>query len=488
MGQKHAIVIAVEHPTDVDWEPVTFALADARAVSAALVPLGFTSECQQVLVGPDATLTRCASRLRRVLDAADVDDQVLIFYVGPGFSVGSENHLACHDTEEDDLTGTALRMADLVGWIQAARCAQVVLLLDACHDGLASAHRVAAGRWEAMLEAPLHAAFADNEKRVCLASSKTTETSHSTPDARHGLWTSHLLGALTGRADDALGNDGSLTTKSLQRHLSTAVPMSLQRTRTVLRPQTPTAYGRASDARIIARVERADASRTANGSRSLERAAFSTEWSVRVRSLSGYRKHHRIPDAVSDWATQFVGSLSTEELEAEVDRWFTALKAGLGYTRKQVQLDVGEGAATLFTPDFSMEVSVDVDPDDPSQARFKTELVNLTNTELLESDAFDRTFARAFDVVELEHSGGESIEEIVDRVEAARNDRVTLEYPHDLSSCSLTIEGLPFVMRFTPGSLRLAFEDKASPQTLAEGLAACSDFLLSEHDLPLLGA
>ena len=108
MGDKFAVLIAVERYADPRWDEVRFAEADARDLSAALLELGVPIDSQSLLINQDATKARIDSRLRRAVDALLEDDELFIYYAGHGFAEVNQNYLTCHDSEVLDMVRTSV--------------------------------------------------------------------------------------------------------------------------------------------------------------------------------------------------------------------------------------------------------------------------------------------------------------------------------------------------------------------------------------------
>ena len=170
-----------------------------------------------------------------------------------------------------------------------------------------------------------------------------------------------------------------------------------------------------------------------------------------------------------------------------MEKCHSILRSDLKYVRKQVEVETGSGAATIFTPDFSLDIALSFAADDPSMAVLKLEMVNISNAALATSEPFDQAFSRIFDVIEFEYAEPFRLEEMVDHLEEIRDGRIDLHYPADLSYCRLEVKGFSFVIHVTLDKLRLEYEKRTSPKNLLKGFAEVNRLFLAEHDVRLLG-
>ena len=155
--------------------------------------------------------------------------------------------------------------------------------------------------------------FRDSEYYACFTSCKTTEKSYPSAAYGHGIWTYHLLQALQAKDAEAIERNNFITSSSLQNYLARQVPLSVRKSRSVISTQTPVLYGSMSKDFIVADVGPLLVARRAAAVAdlpTLKRVAFCFERSLRVSSLSGFKKWHRVPDAVNGTTTAFLHSIS----------------------------------------------------------------------------------------------------------------------------------------------------------------------------------
>ena len=268
------------------------------------------------------------------------------------------------------------------------------------------------------------------------------------------------------------------------------MPLELRQTRADLVTQTPIAYGTKTKEFIVADVGPILKARRAVAQldvKELKRVAFRSESNLRVKSLSGFiKRRHQVPDSVNSYTEDFLNKISSKELNAEIEKARQAIHTELKYTRKQIKIDQGEGVATIFTPDFSLEISLTLDVDDPSQAKLRWELVNITSPELITSEPFNRAFDRTFSIIEFEYSKPFNVTELIDSLEAVRDERIDLYYPSNSSTCRIEIENLDFTILVSANRILLKFQRAGSPKLLLDGFKQAQQLMYKEHKVALL--
>jgi uncharacterized caspase-like protein len=95
MGNKLALVIAVEHYTDTQVPHVAYAEADANEFTSAIKLHGYDDT--KLLLSAKATKSSMESHLRRSIQRLNDGDEFIFYYAGHGFSSNGHNFITCHD-------------------------------------------------------------------------------------------------------------------------------------------------------------------------------------------------------------------------------------------------------------------------------------------------------------------------------------------------------------------------------------------------------
>jgi hypothetical protein len=462
MGNVLAIVVAVETYKDKTITPVRFAEADAREFVDAIKAVGVTT--QEVLINQDATKARVESLIKRHLSRLPADDQLIFFYAGHGFALNEHNYVVVHDTLRGDLEGTSVSLRWILGEVNKARCERVAMFLDACASGITTMPEVR-GLYSAMSEEELEEFFGKSKYRVCFSSCRSDEQSYSSAPLKHGIWTYHLLEALKGKVRAVLEKGRFLTAASLQGYLSKEVPITLRKTFSNVFVQSPWKYG--SENRDFTVADLGDLLKVRNavkpGYQQLKQILFRETQELSIKSLSGFKKGHFIPQHHGRSAQDFVESISSQDAKDRTDKVFKKIRAHLPYKRKDVTVEAGR----IIAPDFEYVTYFELDSEDLETVVQVTELNNILPG-VIEDSAFNKVFADDFDEVVFELESPVNVEKFIDSVEEAELDGVDIDFPADSSKCVLEVGDIGVKLTVTKNYVAVSDGYSKSPKELME--------------------
>ncbi len=468
MKEKHALIVAVETYQDRRITPVKYAENDASALASVIRQHGYLETNATLLFSSSATKARIESTLRTRFRSLEEDDNLLVFYAGHGFSSNGKNFITCHDTVLSDLPATSIPFQVLFTALRESRCQRIVLMLDCCHSGL-PINESMRGLLSEMTDDEFEDFCGESQYHIAFSSCNIDELSFSSSNLKHGIWTYHLIEAFEGANKRVLDRDRFLTASSLQSYLSLEVPRTLRRTLTGTETQTPRFWGNLSREAILADFAEIFARREAESKASLSELKRASFWgSIRgsVRSLSGFKKYHTVPDDVNDTTRSFVQRIGSEHLSERATDTFGRLKSTFSYKRREIDMDEDEGSVSIQTPDLTVNMYLDID-DDPSQYVLATEVTEIRNLPAIETEAFARVFDNCFDRIVFEFTAAIPIEEIIDKIEDLDDpDSISVKYTPDATECTVKIEGFPAELHFAPRSLTLKAERRSKVDKL----------------------
>ncbi len=486
--RKVAILIAVEHYNDKRISRVKYAEADARDLGAALQEHGFSALDQTTLIDVGATRASIESRVSKVLASLSKEDTLYIYYAGHGFARNGKNYITCFDTNIDDLDGTSIAIEWVFTQFKTSACTRTVLFLDSCESGMLATSDVR-GIYTDLTEDELKAFFEDAEHRVCFAACKPGQYSYPTDKNKHGIWTYHLIEALTANAPTALEKGHLLTSSSLQNHLRTEVPRTLRSVLTGTHVQTPWVYGALSSDFLIADVQAILDKRkeAANPhAKQLRKVRLYDERQVSVRSLSGFQKTHRVPDRVNDATESFVARIAKEDIDADLDAVHEALRTTFDFKRKDLETNVSSGGGSIITPYFDYEVTVSINPDDPSEALWLRQVHNIRDPDKILTDEFDQAFQGMFDTLEFTSGKTIKVADVIDQIEALDDDSISIDYDKSFRSCSISVDGMDARIRITTDAISIVRSTGKSPRMLIESFFEVQKKLIDNHHIKQL--
>jgi hypothetical protein len=477
MTERLALVFAVDTYQDQGIAPTPLAEADAAAFAQALERLGFAREQQTVLLGAQATRTAVASRLRKLAKAATAPEAVFLFYAGHAFESDGEGHLTCADSQLDDLAETSLSLRTVLDALGASEAGRIAVFLDP-RGGLP----------DGPLQGKELAKFCREPGRAAFVSHRPGEAAHVSGPLKGSAWGHHVVAALSGKAPLALEEGRLLSAGSLQDHLVREVPRTLRTTFKDAQPQSPYRLGDerlllADLGPLLAQGGQATADPRLQP---LKRGALRNETVMRVKSLSGFRKFHRLPDRVSPSSQKFIADLAAEDIKADIDEKYAAVRELLGYKRRDVEASSDRGSGFVRTPDFEYSVSIEQAPDDPANVIWRREVAGIRNPEVVLGPAFAGVFGELFDALVFEFVKPFDLEAWVDRVEEEVPEGVKVRCASDCTSCDVTVRGFPGVIRLRGDRVEVQGGKAPTSRALVEAFLQFQDLFSGQRDLQAL--
>ncbi|HZM03183.1 MAG TPA: caspase family protein [Candidatus Saccharimonadales bacterium] len=367
--KTHVFAIAVENYQDTKIPAVRYAENDVREFVNAWQILGVDAADCEVLLSAAATFKAFESKLKSFLGHVAKGERVVFFFAGHGLAINGESRITVHDTQIGDLSATTIPLNEILKQVRASKSEQALLFLDSCHSGLPIIDGMRS-ICSAFSAEELMAFCKDSEYHFAFASCKVDQSSYSAVTLSHGIWSYCVINALTGDLKDALEKGRLVTSNSLQTFLSDEVPRTLRKTVTGAVSQTPCAFGNFTKEFIVADVSHILAAKAAKASTlgSLLKEAFLRgEDGGQVRSLSGFKKgFHREPKDHFQGAEDFIAKIGQNEVKSHAEKINDELKAAFKYKFKDVEFGCSDGAATIITPDFDVNIWIHQDKDDPS--------------------------------------------------------------------------------------------------------------------------
>lgn len=192
-----------------------------------------------------------------------------------------------------------------------------------------------------------------------------------------------------------------------------------------------------------------------------------------VKALGGFKKgHHTVPDAANAVTNSFLGKICEGELADEAEKLFQAVRAGLGYKRKDATLSVAGQGAVLTARDFMVEIFYTLEERDPARYAVLTTLRDLRNAELARTEEFSAIFSGKFSEISFALKKGVRVEAVVDAIEALDDEgALRVNYPSDCRECEIVVARVAARVRCTGATLEVIFPRGGAPRELMEAFA-----------------
>ena len=213
-----------------------------------------------------------------------------------------------------------------------------------------------------------------------------------------------------------------------------------------------------------------------------------------VKNLPGFRKgFHKVPATLPDtmYERQF-GAMAEPDLDRLARDLFERLRAGRGYKRKEINLNLGSPNATLTTTDFTLDLLYTLDADDPGDCLLTHDLHTIRDIGAFADGSLNEVFAGVFNRVSFSFAQSIDMEDLIDELEDAPGGAASLRYPPDCSECVIQLPGFMGTVRVTARELEVVSPAGASPAELVKAFVDASAVLAAnptlERLIPNLGA
>lgn len=191
-----------------------------------------------------------------------------------------------------------------------------------------------------------------------------------------------------------------------------------------------------------------------------------------IKNLSGYKKSHKLPDEINSATQNFIAKISSQEIAEVADILFSKMRTLLEYKRRDITASHDLGVYVIDTPDFTLNISIEIDPSNLARFMLVTEVTNIINPDIILCPEFASVFDRCFEKVVIDFPCEIPLEDIIDKIEDYEDQTaLTLEYPADASFCVVKFSYLAAFIKIDSNSLSLAFIDK---QPVADIIDACN--------------
>lgn len=196
---RYALLIGVNNYVDDQYfPPLRYCVNDVRSLEKAYERLGYTV----VALHDDAALPRLRptldnveAELANLAKIAGPDDLVLVHFSGHGKLIGDQPVLITQEMRNATLEKRALRVSEVKTLLNSSKARRRVLFLDSCHGGIGTGRGV---RDPAYVQRVYELA----EGFAMVAASTSEQQAFNRDEVQLGAFTSFLLEALEGRADE----------------------------------------------------------------------------------------------------------------------------------------------------------------------------------------------------------------------------------------------------------------------------------------------
>lgn len=223
-AKRWAIIVGISKYKYDRWS-LRYADRDAIELATLLqtpVGGGFDKDCVKTLINEEATTENLNKALRGFLKKPGKDDLVLVYFAchgSPDPDRPKNIYLLTHDTDPDDISGTALPMREVDYALRENLLAdRVVIIADTCHSAALGGGigRRSAEDNSAIINGYLQEMSKSKPGTALLTSAEANESSQEDASwgGGHGVFTHYFLEGMRGKAD-CNPRDGKVTVGEL---------------------------------------------------------------------------------------------------------------------------------------------------------------------------------------------------------------------------------------------------------------------------------
>nr|WP_092067907.1 caspase family protein [Dendrosporobacter quercicolus]NSL46839.1 caspase family protein [Dendrosporobacter quercicolus DSM 1736]SDL66017.1 Putative DNA-binding domain-containing protein [Dendrosporobacter quercicolus] len=221
-----AIIIAIENyaPREENQVPkVKYATNDALKFKEVLIKsMGVDENDIYLFIDEKALKSSLEYDFKSLFYSLAEEDRLVFYYVGHGFHNGITNYLSTYDMHRYHITETAVSLRKiLLDPLLKSKCKNALIFIDACAQSFQDENERSnitdiSDEEIAMLtsEFPYYATF---------LSCQPGQSSYSSDILKNGIWTHHLVNAISGNVSEVIQGNKYITDRLLQDYLSNRV-------------------------------------------------------------------------------------------------------------------------------------------------------------------------------------------------------------------------------------------------------------------------
>ncbi len=182
-----------------------------------------------------------------------------------------------------------------------------------------------------------------------------------------------------------------------------------------------------------------------------------------VKRLSGFQKHHTVPQRADDYHNAWIATLAHPELEGQLNDITRLLRTELNYKRKDIVAGLDGNTGMISTPTFTYTLTVELDPQNPMQIIWQREITEISKLDIIADPEFSEQIGDHYQQTQFHTASPVSIEALIDTLE--END-VDLDYPHDAATCTLLLPQIQGHILLHPNGFTIHYPAPQLPHTL----------------------
>lgn len=220
------LIISIENyfpRSDNQITPVKYANADAEKFKQVLInSMNVKEEDITIIKNEEAIKSNLEFGLKMLFNSLTEKDRLIFYYVGHGFHNGVTNYLSTYDMHSFNITETAIPLSKLLlDPLKKSKCNNALIFIDACAKTFKDENE--RSNISDINDDELVVYANENPNYSIFLSCLTGQSSYSSDNLMNGVWTYHLINALSGKEERAIVNRSYITDRSLSNYLTNSV-------------------------------------------------------------------------------------------------------------------------------------------------------------------------------------------------------------------------------------------------------------------------
>lgn len=223
-----AIIIAIENYAprlENQITTVKYAINDAiKFKSMIMESMGVAENDIFLIKNEEAFKSTLEYEFNGLFRSLTEEERLIFYYVGHGFHNGITNYLSTYDMHQYNIAETAVSLRKiLIDPLRKSKCKNALIFIDACAQSFKEENErsnIANINYEELelltSEFPYYATF---------LSCQPGESSYSSDILNNGIWTYHLVEAISGNIPEVMRSNKYITDILLKEYLSSSVPI-----------------------------------------------------------------------------------------------------------------------------------------------------------------------------------------------------------------------------------------------------------------------
>lgn len=425
IGQTFAIIIAVEDyiSNNIAILPsIEYAKNDAKAFKNLLIETLEVPESNiRSFINEEVTLDAIEDEIPKLIASLSPVDTLYFYYKGHAYSTRGENSFTLFDSNLDNLNGTSAYFDEiLLEPLSDNPCKNAFLFIDATATDLLKSKNPKSTITD-ICEKEFIKHTEEFSTHAFYFSTSAGQISYPTPGHKLGIWALHVIKALSGRADKAIDRNNAVTSGTLKKYLSRAIPIFLTKETKIRGTQEPFAII-GSDSNTIMIEFADDSADSVISTVSLNTEEYElrrTEVNL-YKNFAGYVKgRNSEPKKHCNSAEAWAQRLTEEDIKQEIEDVYKNAKVVFGYKKRECEKDPENGF--LATPPFRYKITAYQDEDDFRSIK-TTRVLELRLDMGAIPPGFDTVFPKMFEDLYIPVTGEINYDNLIEAFEDLEDD------------------------------------------------------------------